>query len=71
MTVRKKIIITCSAFYPYFNLLLVKADCVFRSKYVQLQDRFQRIQEWSVIQLEKKKENYTVLERNFDSLDKK
>jgi hypothetical protein len=38
---------------------------------VQLQDRFQRIQEWSVIQLEKKKENYTVLERNFDSLDKK
>jgi hypothetical protein len=34
-------------------------------------DRFQRIQEWSVIQLEKKKENYTVLERNFDFIRQK
>ncbi|QIH38613.1 hypothetical protein G7A72_07300 [Flavobacterium sp. Sr18] len=76
MTVRKKIIITCSAFLSLFliwYLLVKKTDyCISFKVSAATGTVFQGIQEWSVIQLEKEKENYTVLEkRNFDFIRQK
>lgn len=71
MTVSKKIIIACSAFLSLFliwYLFIKKTDYSISFKVNAATGTvFQGIQEWSVLQLEKENENYTILEkRNFD-----
>ena len=71
MTVRKKIIIVCSAFLSLFliwYLFVKKTDyCISFKVNAATGTVFQGIQEWSVLQLEKEKEKYTIVEkRNFD-----
>jgi effector-binding domain-containing protein len=71
MTVRKKIIIVCSAFLSLFliwYLFVKKTDyCIVFKVNAATGTVFQGIQEWSVVQWEKEKEKYTIVEkRNFD-----
>jgi effector-binding domain-containing protein len=71
MTVRKKIIIGFSALLSLFlvwYLVIKETDyCISFKVKAATGTVFQGIQEWSVLQLEKEKENYTILEkRNFD-----
>ena len=71
MTVRKKIIIVCSAFLSLFliwYLFVKKTDyCIVFKVNAATGTVFQGIQEWSVVQLEKEQEKYTIVEkRNFD-----